>query len=82
MFFILANTIESVDTVTHLLFSIDSEPAGQFDFDPQPTDPSDVFIYNATVYVNESIPFGSHRLRMEATNNRSVLMLFDYLIET
>lgn len=81
MFFILANTIGPglVDTVTNMNFIIDGVLVGNFLHNPST---STEFIYNVPVYINESLLSREHQFRMEATGNRLVLILFDYLIYT
>ena len=79
MFFILANTIVGSDTAVNVDFFVDGEEVNNYIHNP--TASSD-FEYNVPVYVNESLPSGSHHLKMEATGSSSVLILFDYLIYT
>ncbi|KAL5493061.1 hypothetical protein ACEPAI_4509 [Sanghuangporus weigelae] len=79
VFFILANTVPFTDTVTNMNFILDEETVGSFVH--QPTNSSD-FEYNVPVYVNDSLSFGQHHMRMEAVGNHSALILFDYFIYT
>ncbi|EJC99736.1 uncharacterized protein FOMMEDRAFT_148590 [Fomitiporia mediterranea MF3/22] len=79
IFFILANTIQFVDTVTNMNFIIDESLVGSFVHEPST---STDFQYNVPVYVNESLSNGQHHIRMEAAGNHSALILFDYLVYT
>jgi hypothetical protein len=66
----LQQTIE-----THLKITLDSQPAGVFDFVPVPGDP---YRYNVLVYGNSNMPGGQHTIVISA-ETISVIE-FDYAV--
>lgn len=81
VYFILANTIgPQITSDTHLNFILDGEAVGQFD---HTASTSTDYLFNQTVYANDSIPDGNHTLSISSSGNTPAsLLLFDYAVYT
>ncbi|EIW63880.1 uncharacterized protein TRAVEDRAFT_103451, partial [Trametes versicolor FP-101664 SS1] len=77
---IIANTIANVTTLTSLVFTLDGEVVGHFKHGPDSLGP--VLVYNIPVYVNSSIPYGDHTLKISTEAGTTSLLLFDYITYT
>ncbi|KIM72093.1 hypothetical protein PILCRDRAFT_829994 [Piloderma croceum F 1598] len=73
---ILDNNV-SYTTFTNLTFSIDGSLVGSFSHTP---DGSGTFLYNQTVYANDSVPNGDHTFIIHSPRGMNAsLVLFDYV---
>ncbi|KAG9313302.1 hypothetical protein JVU11DRAFT_5606 [Chiua virens] len=81
IYFILANTIPNATVKsTELNFFMDGSSVGTYQHSPMS---STDYQYNVAVYVNDSVPFGTHAVTVEPVyGNNLELMLFDYLVYT
>ena len=81
IFFILANTVPNITTLTNVTFILDGVQVSSFTHSPSA---STDFEYNQAVFANDSIPYGQHTMTVAPVNDsvNSVLILFDYLIYT
>ncbi|KAI0651452.1 hypothetical protein C8Q79DRAFT_897976 [Trametes meyenii] len=78
---ILTGTYSSPDSYSQLNFVIDGETVGEFMHQPNG---DGTYYYNVPVYVNESIPAGTHSLQIvngQAGGKKS-LVLLDYIVYT
>jgi hypothetical protein len=77
VFGILSNITENTITNTNLLFFLDDNFVGIFDYDPSPT--SDMR-YNVTIYAQDGLKDGPHQLVIKLKMNS--VLLFDYALYT
>jgi len=80
---ILDDKKTSFVTRTDLLFSIDGQRVGSFVHEPSNRTSGNGLMYDVPVYVNTSLPSGSHTLVISTNGSaNSSLLLFDYMTYT
>ncbi|KAH8116545.1 hypothetical protein DFH11DRAFT_1506467 [Phellopilus nigrolimitatus] len=78
-FFLLANNVSYVTTLTSLSFSVDGNEAGTFVH--QPTSSLD-FQYNVPGFSKTDLANAPHTLTIQTAGNDATLILFDYVVYT
>jgi len=79
IFFFTIPQLAGVADETHLNITLDAQPAGVFNFVPEPTD---AYHYNVSVYSNSNILSGQHTIVISTGGAASGVLEFDYAVYT
>ncbi|EIW63876.1 uncharacterized protein TRAVEDRAFT_108468, partial [Trametes versicolor FP-101664 SS1] len=77
---IIANSIPTVTTLTSLVFAFNGTVVGNYTH--QPDSSGLLLLYQVPVYVNTSLPHGTHNLTISTSGPENSLLLFDYITYT